>query len=124
MLTKPDLVDQGAEVEVLNVVNNIRKPLALGYVMVKNRNQVQLNSNMSLQEASVEEQKYFSSHSVWCKLDKGVVGVESLSAKLTKILVHRAQESLPIMLFELNEKLTKINQDIGNNDIIIYILTH
>ena len=54
---------------------------------------------------------------MWCKLDKGLVGVESLSVKLTKILVHRAQESLPIMLFELNEKLTKINQDIG------YLLT-
>lgn len=35
VLTKPDLINPGGEAEVLDVLNNIRKPLKLGYVMVK-----------------------------------------------------------------------------------------
>lgn len=35
MLTKPDLINPGGEAEVLEVLSNNRKPLKLGYVMVK-----------------------------------------------------------------------------------------
>lgn len=37
VITKTDLIGPGSEEEVLSVVNNIRKPLALGYIMLKNR---------------------------------------------------------------------------------------
>lgn len=37
VLTKPDLIGPGNEDEVLAVLHNVRKPLQLGYVMVKNR---------------------------------------------------------------------------------------
>jgi interferon-induced GTP-binding protein Mx len=46
-----DLINPGGEDEVLSVVNNIRKPLALGYVMVKNRSQLDLNNNMTAAQA-------------------------------------------------------------------------
>jgi interferon-induced GTP-binding protein Mx len=39
VLTKPDLIDQGAEHEVASVLRNLTKPLQLGYIMVKNRSQ-------------------------------------------------------------------------------------
>jgi interferon-induced GTP-binding protein Mx len=39
VLTKPDLIDQGAEHEVVSVLRNLTKPLQLGYIMVKNRSQ-------------------------------------------------------------------------------------
>ena len=39
VLTKPDLIGDGNEEELVQVLNNIRKPLLLGYVMVKNLNQ-------------------------------------------------------------------------------------
>ena len=35
VLTKPDLINPGGEAEVLEVLSNNRKPLKLGYVMVK-----------------------------------------------------------------------------------------
>jgi interferon-induced GTP-binding protein Mx1 len=47
VLTKTDLIGPGNEDEVLAVVNNIRKPLALGYIMVKNRSQKDLSEKMS-----------------------------------------------------------------------------
>lgn len=37
VLTKPDLINPGGEAEVLEVLSNNRKPLKLGYVMVKVR---------------------------------------------------------------------------------------
>lgn len=112
VLTKPDLVDKGAECEVIQVMKNLRKPLALGYVMVKNRNQNQLNNNLSLSDAMTEESNYFKTHADWSTLDQSCVGVRSLSNRLTKILVHRAHESLPTMISELNDKLNRINDEL------------
>jgi len=42
VLTKPDLVGDGGEDEVVAVLRNERKPLKLGYVMVKNRSAAEL----------------------------------------------------------------------------------
>ncbi len=51
VLTKTDLIDAGAEQEIVAVVNNVRKPLALGYVMVKNRSQKDINDKISTAKA-------------------------------------------------------------------------
>jgi interferon-induced GTP-binding protein Mx1 len=51
VLTKTDLIGPGSEDEVLAVIRNIRKPLALGYIMVKNRSQKDLVENISTAEA-------------------------------------------------------------------------
>lgn len=39
VLTKPDLIGEGSEEEVMQVISNLRKPLLLGYIMVKNLSQ-------------------------------------------------------------------------------------
>lgn len=39
VLTKPDLIGPGNEEEAAAVLKNVRKPLKLGYVMVKCRSQ-------------------------------------------------------------------------------------
>ena len=108
VLTKLDLVDQGAENETLSVVNNVRKPLALGYVMVKNRNQSQLNSDTSLSQALTDEESFFTNHSVWKHVPLHQRGIRSLSKKLTKVLLHRAHEALPDMRSELSRRIKEI----------------
>jgi hypothetical protein len=45
VLTKPDLIGPGGEEEVVHVLRNTRKPLALGYIMVKNLSQKQVCQN-------------------------------------------------------------------------------
>ncbi len=57
VLTKTDLIGPGGEDEVVSVVKNIRKPLALGYIMVKNRSQKDLIENVSSADA-----RYVSSY--------------------------------------------------------------
>lgn len=56
VLTKVDLINPGGEEEVLSVVNNIRKPLALGYIMVKNRSQLDMNNNITTVQARLDMQ--------------------------------------------------------------------
>jgi interferon-induced GTP-binding protein Mx1 len=107
VLTKLDLVDQGGESETLSVVSNIRKPLALGYVIVKNRNQNQLNSGLSLEKALEDEDQFFDSHPIWTHVPVSQRGIKSLSRKLSKVLLHRAQEALPAMKKDLAVKLTE-----------------
>ena len=41
----------GEEVRMLKLLNNIEKPLKLGYVAVRNRSPEALNANMSLEQA-------------------------------------------------------------------------
>jgi len=51
VLTKTDLIGPGAEDEVIEVVNNRRKPLALGYTMLKNRSQQDIKDGVTTAKA-------------------------------------------------------------------------
>ena len=113
VLTKCDLVDEGGESQVINVVNNLSKPLSLGYIMVKNRNQQELKENMSPSSARTNEIKYFTEHSEWKKLDRSCLGIDTLSTRLTKVLVSQAQSQLPLMRSELQSKLDSILADMS-----------
>jgi interferon-induced GTP-binding protein Mx1 len=104
VLTKPDLIDQGAEDEVLVIAKNIRKPLKLGYVMVKNRNQAELKSALSLQDSMLAEEAYFKSHPIWNQLDAPSRGTRSLCDKLTNLIVRRAMDRAPYIKNNLSEK--------------------
>ena len=60
VLTKPDLVDKGAEPDILNMVRfpdrfQIRK----GFSVVKMRSKQEVTENVSLEEALSREQKWF-----------------------------------------------------------------
>lgn len=109
VLTKPDLIDQGAEDEVLVIAKNIRKPLKLGYVMVKNRNQAELKSALSLQDSMVAEEAYFSAHHIWKQLDTTSRGTRSLCDKLTNLIVHRAMERGPFIKSNLVDKVKELD---------------
>jgi interferon-induced GTP-binding protein Mx len=56
VLTKPDLIGPGNEDEVMAVLHNVRKPLQLGYVMVRNRTQKELAAGVAGIEARKLEQ--------------------------------------------------------------------
>jgi interferon-induced GTP-binding protein Mx1 len=77
VLTKPDLINPGGEAEVLEVLANRKKPLKLGYLMLKNLSQKQLNDaasggGLSAAEARQAEMDFFESSDafrcvmLWC----------------------------------------------------------
>ncbi|RYH24927.1 hypothetical protein EON65_16210 [archaeon] len=115
VLTKPDLIGPGSEDEVVEVLLNKRKPLRLGYIMVKNSSQKQLNENVSVVQARAEEDKFFSAHSVFSKyLDKNLVGTSNLTVHLTKLLVSHIQSTLPSLIRELRALLASSKQELSS----------
>lgn len=112
VLTKIDLVNPGGEDEIVAVVNNIRKPLALGYIMVKNRSQLDMNKKMSTTEARAAETAYFKAHEVYRGVDGRLWGVDQLARKLTSLLVNRIQLQLVPMKSQVEKELTCIRTEL------------
>lgn len=112
VMTKPDLVDRGAEDEVVKVLTNQRKPLTLGYVMVRNRSQMEVNENISAAETRRREMAFFESSPVYSKVDRKLLGVEQLTKKLTSILVTRIHAALPSMRSEILAKLDRTTAEL------------
>jgi interferon-induced GTP-binding protein Mx1 len=111
VLTKPDLVDDGAERQVVQVLANVTKPLKHGYFMVKNRSQKDLNEKKSWEEAKEEEALYFKT-SPYTQVAPDNLGVGSLAAALTDLLVQNIETALPDITQEVDETLRKAQQDL------------
>lgn len=62
VVTKPDLVDRGAEQELIEVVTNARYHLRRGYTMVKCRGQQAITKKQTLREALDNEEDFFQNH--------------------------------------------------------------
>jgi interferon-induced GTP-binding protein Mx1 len=105
VLTKPDLIDKGGELEVLEVLLNNRKPLKLGFCMVKNRSQNKLDKNQKLEVARAAEAKYFETHEVFKQAPAALLGVSSLTSKLTDLLVGHIKHVLPDLMADMSSAL-------------------
>lgn len=101
VITKPDTIGEGNEGEVVQVVRGQRKPLKLGYLMVKNRSQLQVEQGVTLLDARALEADFFRKHAHFHSLDHSYLGIESLMSRLTGVLVGRIQEGLPSMRREV-----------------------
>lgn len=112
VITKPDLIDDGAETEVAAVLSNQRKPLKLGYVMVKNRSQREVEANVNPDEARRSEESFFAEHPVFSSMDHSLFGVQNLVAKLTDVLVGRVYDALPGMRSEISDLLERANKEL------------
>ncbi|KAH8053135.1 hypothetical protein JL722_9801 [Aureococcus anophagefferens] len=109
VLTKPDLVDDGAEDEVKECLMNRRKPLRLGFAMVKCRTQRELDGRISLSKALVVEREFFEAHPFWSAAvhadeRKKLMGVQALTGRLSSLLVERIKVALPEIKYELQQQ--------------------
>ena len=93
---------------MLAVLHNQRKPLKLGYTMVKNRNQKELQQNMTTAQVREAEMSFFENHHVFRAVDPSKFGVRNLTTSLTKLLVTRIQQELVPMKTEVEAQLQKV----------------
>jgi Dynamin family/Dynamin central region len=93
VLTKPDLVDKGAEISVIELVEGIRHQLTLGWHVVKNPGQSE--SPSSAKERLAMEDAFFAGGVPWNSLDKDRVGVASLRIRLQEILATHIKREFP-----------------------------
>lgn len=93
ILTKPDLVDQGAEPRVVDMLAGRAQPLRLGWHLVRNLGQQQL-SDSSLDRQHVENE-FFRTKAPWCDIDKARVGTEALRVRLQNVLAAQIRREFP-----------------------------
>ena len=93
VLTKPDLVDKGAEGSVVELIEGRRHQLTLGWNVVKNPGQSE--SPNSAKERLALEDAFFNGEAPWNRLDKDRVGVASLRIRLQEILADHIRREFP-----------------------------
>jgi interferon-induced GTP-binding protein Mx1 len=105
IITKPDLIDEGAEGSVFSMAQNETKQTKNGYHIVKCRGQKDLNDGVSIAKGLDKEVEYFKSHPIWNKLPESSRGISSLKLKLVEIFEETIMTGLPSVLREIESKL-------------------
>ena len=100
VLTKPDLVDEGGENAVLDVLNGNKHGLKLGWCVVKNPGQKALNDDSFDRYES--ERTFFLSEHPWSGLSPEQTGIEALRNRLVGILGDMIEREFPKVLPLLN----------------------
>lgn len=108
VITKPDLIDSGAESGVKRLLLGEEMDFDMGFHMVKCRNQKALNDDVSMEEGMREETKYFNTVAPWKDLDMKLFGVVNLRTKLSKLQVRMIQESVPGIIKEIVDKRQEV----------------
>ena len=93
VLTKPDLVDKGAEKDVVDLVEDRRHKLKLGWHLLRNPGQADVCDTPSARSAI--EEAFFRTVNPWSDLDKDKVGVQSLRRRLQEILAIHIRREFP-----------------------------
>ena len=93
VLTKPDLVDKGAESAVVDLIEGRKHKLSLGWHMVRNPGQLQI-SDPNTDRHSVEK-TFFTQVAPWNSLEKDKVGIQALRSRLQEILAVHTRREFP-----------------------------
>eukprot|EP00466_Bigelowiella_natans_P015410 jgi/Bigna1/92655/estExt_fgenesh1_pm.C_470007 len=104
VLTKMDLVEEATEDDVLNVLNNSRKPLYHGYFAVMNRAQKTLNEGKSLKDARRDEKEWFERNKHYMSMD-GRCGIDNLKRGISKRLRVILSKGVPEILLQSTQPL-------------------
>lgn len=107
IITKPDLINQGAEAKLARVAKNEDNiKLKLGFFLVKNPSPSELKKGLTMRERSSLELRFFSS-SPWSEqhLDMSRIGAEKLRVFLQDLLDIHIERELPKVRDEIKKLL-------------------
>ena len=102
VLTKPDLVDRGAERDVLELMHGKKHKLRLGYCMVRNRGQQERAIGTS--ERHQKESLFFSS-GPFSLVAKDRIGIPALHKRLRDLLQNITQREFPHVKREIYHRM-------------------
>ncbi|KAI9717339.1 MAG: hypothetical protein M1828_007227 [Chrysothrix sp. TS-e1954] len=108
VLTKPDLTDKGAEINVIHLVEGKRHPLKLGWHILRNAGQAELEKHEADRDSV--ERKFFANKSPWSGLDKDRVGIDSFRNRLQEVLTDHIRREFPKVKSEIAKKVTACQQ--------------
>lgn len=94
VLTKPDLMDEGGEGKIMELVEGKKSGLKLGWNIVRNPGQKQLAENKVV-DRNAAEIGFFQSKYPWNTLDKHKVGIGALKTCLQAIQTAHVRREFP-----------------------------
>ncbi|KAK4862607.1 hypothetical protein LT330_002740 [Penicillium expansum] len=109
ILTKPDLVDEGAEDKIIELVERNPETQGLGWVVVKNLGQKDLQDTSKIRD--IEEDKFRNSPP-WNRLSKENYGIEALGLRLQALLASNVRREFPKVRFEVTKRLKECRKDL------------
>ncbi|KAL8941287.1 MAG: hypothetical protein Q9216_002348 [Gyalolechia sp. 2 TL-2023] len=112
VLTKPDLVDKGAEQSVIDLVEGKRDKLGLGWSIVRNPGQQQIKEE-ACADRHWSEEIFFTTQEPWSKLDKERVGVAALQVRLKEILSEMVRREFPNVKQDINKRLKECKSSLA-----------
>lgn len=92
VLTKPDLVDKGAEKNVIDLIEGRTHQLRLGWHILRNAGQAELAKSVAERQALG---KAFFEQSPWDDLEKERTGIASFRVRLQEILADNIRREFP-----------------------------
>lgn len=92
VLTKPDLIDQGGEGAVVDLLEGQKHRLRLGWHLLRNPGQSDLNAGRCRHTIEAE---FFTKKAPWKSLDKEKLGVQKLRVRLQAILEDHIRREFP-----------------------------
>lgn len=93
VLTKPDLVDEGAESSVVDFVEGRTRQMKLGWHIIRSPGQKELQD--STLDRSDLEANFFCSEAPWDGIDKDKVGIDALRLRLKDVLSSLVKREFP-----------------------------
>mmetsp|Transcript_31005 Transcript_31005/g.33877 ORF Transcript_31005/g.33877 Transcript_31005/m.33877 type:complete len:411 (-) Transcript_31005:1501-2733(-) len=115
VVTKPDLIDEGAEKGVLELLNGSKtQDFAVGFHIVKCRGQKALTEGISIEQGLKDEELHFRDEKHWraCS-DREQFGVINLKKKLASLQIEMLKQSVPSIVKEINAEKAKAMEDLN-----------
>eukprot|EP01036_Dinobryon_divergens_P034708 gene34708-44889_t len=108
VITKPDLIDPGAERNVLKLLSGqLTDSYKLGFHIVKSRGQLALNEGVTISGGLHEEEHFFCNNNPWRDFrDKAKMGTKNLRLSLAKLQVEMMKREVPNIVREVEGKLS------------------
>jgi GTPase SAR1 family protein len=114
VVTKADLVEEGNEQSVLDLLNQKKTEcFKLGFHIVKCRSTKDIAAGVSISDSINEEREYFSSHEKWQVLGGTATGTEQLATKLSDKYMEMLAEHTPKIKTELVTRLNEVEDRIS-----------
>ncbi|KAJ6024294.1 Dynamin [Penicillium herquei] len=102
IMTKPDLVDKGAEDKVINLIENGSTSGQLGWVLLRNLGQKEMQDGLTDRDL---KEKSFHSMTTWSRVSNENYGIDALRARLKELLTSNVRRVFPEVRIELGKKL-------------------
>lgn len=114
IITKPDLINAGAEAKLANIAKNKDAiKLKLGFFLLKNPSPSEMKADSGNNKRAEREMNFFSSPAWKAQdLDMSRVGIENLKVFLQELLDEHLEGELPKLKDEIRRKLDLFEKDL------------